>query len=117
RSFRRSVIFLCVGLAYCAYLKYFGADIATRFRVELYYPYFMAYFGLGIIGYHLFKDMGSNRWIRNSWKYAAVFLAAGVAGLYAFPWMYIVLAVIVGPVFSLTRKNSIDTFLGELSYP
>ncbi|MDY7539962.1 acyltransferase [Undibacterium sp. RTI2.2] len=118
RSFKKSLIFITIGLAYCFYIKHINTTLPDKYRTDIYFPNAMAYFGLGILGYWLNRLYPISR--PKNWGY--YFSLAGVAfiSLWVSPVIFvgfITLAIFSRLLFDLSKKSKIDKFLGDLAFP
>lgn len=116
RSFARTVTFLMVGLVYTSVWLNFFPAIITQYRVDLYYPFPALLFGLGSMGYWLYRraDMSKTAQYLLFAIITCVLLQTNVnkAGV-----IYLLLAFGVGFLFEKTQNSKIDRVLGDLSYP
>lgn len=118
RSFKRSVIFIAIGLTYCAYLRYSNASWTSTNRVDLYFPYAMTFFGMGMIGYWLSKTCKILTYT-NILQYSA-FIAVTLLSLplnIILAIVYLTIAIMSWKLFEFTKRNKLDILLGELAYP
>lgn len=112
----RVLAFLAMGLAWSLYFAYVRPDLQTRFRSDIYFPGTMAYFGLGMVAYGLYRTRGATAIAAHALA-AAALASAYWAGLGTWPLAYGALALLCGTLFELTRGGAVDRFLGDLSYP
>lgn len=116
RSFARTVTFLMIGLIYTSVWLNFFPEIIAQNRVDLYYPFPALLFGLGSIGYWVYRraDMSKTAQYLLFATITCVLLQTNVnkAGV-----IYMLLAFGVGFLFEKTQHNKIDRLLGDLSYP
>lgn len=111
---RRALAFLAVGLGYYTWFKL--AHPQGAYRYDLYYPYQMVYFGLGMMTFQLYR-------LRGEWNvtvYATAALIGAAIMLLPLHWnslIYLGTSVVVLGLFNVTKSNPIDRFLGDLSYP
>lgn len=117
KSYKKTIFFTLVGIFYGVLVKYEWFGFKTNYRFDLYYPYFFLLFGLGGLSYWFprkLKELSSYHYILIS-LFVLLILDTYHQGLPSYP--YIALAIALPTLFSLTSKNRIDRFLGELSYP
>jgi peptidoglycan/LPS O-acetylase OafA/YrhL len=115
RSLRRSIAFALVGLAYCLWLRFAG-PAPGMYRTDLYYPYHMMFFGLGMLTFQLYRRQ--KPW--GAGMYVAVIAASVLvlqASLYVSSLIYLGACVAILALFDRTKANPLDRFLGDLSYP
>lgn len=117
KSYKKTIIFTLIGIIYGVIMRYEWFGFTSNYRFDLYYPYFFLLFGLGALAYWFpkkIKELTNLHYI-----FAAIFVLLVLdtyhSGIPSYP--YIALAIAIPILFQLTSKNSIDRFLGELSYP
>lgn len=118
RSFKRSVAFLALGMIYWLAIKDIRIVSLGQINPKAHYPYYMLYFGLGIVTFWL------NRlypFCKANWKYYFLFVVSAwlvmSPNIGKFTYGYIALALVTPFLFDLTKHNAIDRFLGDLAYP
>lgn len=118
RSFWRSLVFFAIGLTFFLYLKYFNTTLSGRFRVDLYFPYAMFYFGLGMLGYWLHRLYPISHLVNlKHYLFPSVAIIASMNSSLITSISYVALALVARPLFDATKNNKIDKFMGDLSYP
>jgi len=85
-----------------------------------FYPFELVYFSLGILSFKLYSSIA----LKTIQILPMTLITLAIFSLYLFPslgaptWArYILLALSIPFIFSLSNKNRIDRFIGELSYP
>lgn len=117
KSYKKTIVFTFVGIIYGVIMRYEWFGFTSKYRFDLYYPYFFLLFGLGALAYWFPKKIKE----LSNFDYIFVVLFILLAldtyhqGLSSHP--YIALTIAIPTLFKLTSKNSIDRFLGQLSYP
>lgn len=116
----RTLVVITV-VALCARLLTSGADVFVQQRV---FPLVLYFFLLGLLSHRLYRQFpkpGKIGWLAIA---GAVFMSAfsGFAGAHAWaPYSAIclttLLALLIPPIFALTRDWRFDRTIGELSYP
>lgn len=116
RSFRATLLFMMVGVVFSLSLRVLPQELIGQYRYDLYYPYFLPFFGIGALMFWLSRRETP----ATSAAYFFVLLVALAflaAPLHYGSSFYLVLALAIPKLFELTKNIRFDKFVGDLSYP
>ncbi|MBC7605278.1 MAG: acyltransferase [Ramlibacter sp.] len=118
RSFKRSLIFLTIGVVYMVVAGRIANAYVIPLNVVGYFPCYMMFFGVGMTAYWLNRKFPATM----RWPLVVGYAGVGAAAYLVlrpdqFPVGYLCLALAVPLLFAVTKRNTIDAFLGDLAYP
>lgn len=116
RSLARTIAFLCVGLVYTTVWVHGYPELGGLYRMDLYYPFPILFFGLGSLGYWMHHHANFNKPMHYL-GFAVLACALLQTGINAAAPVYLLLTCSAGYLFHKTKNSAIDRFLGDLSYP
>ncbi len=116
KSIKRTWAFLIIGIAY-----YFSVELSGNMNIIFQYHFFPSsfiFFALGALSWHYFQNQKTS--LTNPKNYIAL-LIVSISLMFThtlLPGLTLIFIAFGVPVlFNLTKSNSIDRFVGELSYP
>lgn len=130
RSINKTAAFAAVGIAYLLTLTVWEADILQFWKSSVlpnatiatlryyFFPSSIMFFGLGALSYHIHK-LARGRDFKRAFGYSLIFLVVALIKPEAYlTWKRTLLFALSLPIiFELTKKSTIDRFVGEFSYP